>query len=87
MHSQRRLSRNSPGIPRNSPQFQPPPDPLEQATSLALQQLSDEDSELLIGVACDQEAGLCRTLTQAESDAVVACNVALDLQSGASPAK
>ena len=54
------------------PQFQSPADPLEQAKSLALQQVSDVNLELPMAVVRDQEAGQCRMLTQTESDAVLA---------------
>ena len=43
-----------------SPMLQRLPDPVDPTTGLALQQISDEDLALLIEIAKDQEAGVCR---------------------------
>jgi hypothetical protein len=69
------------------PQFQPPPNPLEQANRPTQQQSSCENLELLMGEARDQEAGSYRTLTHTESAAVTAFTVAPDLQCQARQAR
>jgi hypothetical protein len=56
--------------------FQDAPDPFSHVSSLALRQVSDEHLQLLIGLARDQEAGLCRTVTEGESAALAAYEAA-----------
>jgi hypothetical protein len=43
-----------------SPMLRRLPDPVDPTTGLALRQISDEDLALLIAIAEDQEAGICR---------------------------
>ena len=64
-----------------SPLFQPPPDPWDAIVRLALQEVSDEHLELLIGVAANQEKGLPWTLSEGEAAALEAYRAAVDLNS------
>jgi hypothetical protein len=66
-----------------SPAFQPPPDPSDAIVRLALQDISDEHLELLIGVTANQEKGLCWTLSESEAAALEAYRAAVDLRSRA----
>ena len=57
--------------------FQDAPDPFSHISSLALRQVSDEHLQLLIGLARDQEAGLCRAVTEGESAALAVYEAAV----------
>ena len=59
------------------PQFQPAPSALDQAKSLALRQISDEDLETLIIVARDRDRGVSRILSNTESAAMAAYEATL----------
>ena len=64
-----------------SPAFQPPPDPSDAIVRLALQKLSDEQLELLLGVAEDRDTGICRILSERETAALEAYRGALEATS------
>ena len=61
------------------PQLQPPPSPLEQIRSLALQQTSDEDLAVLINLA-RRDRGQCQTLLPSESAALERQGAARDTE-------
>ena len=62
---------------------QDPPDPFSHVPTLALGQVSDEHLQLLIGLARDGEAGLCRALAESESAALAAYEAALEAMGAA----
>ena len=64
-----------------SPAFQPPPDPSDAIVRLALQKLSDEELNLLQGVAEDRDKGICRNLSERETAALEAYREALEATS------
>jgi hypothetical protein len=51
------------------PPSQPPPSPLEQISSLAQQQMSDEDLELMIHISRERARGASRILLPSEVEA------------------
>lgn len=71
----RRLSRLE-----RAPLFQPPPDPFQAVTALALREISDEHLDLLAELARNQEEGLCWALSQRESEALDAYTAAWELK-------
>jgi hypothetical protein len=64
-----------------SPAFQPPPDPSDAIVRLALQKLSDEQLDLLQGVAEDRDKGISRILSERETAALEAYRGALEATS------
>ena len=63
------------------PQFQLPPSPMEQITSLALQSLSPQDLYLLRALLQEQSAGgQPRELSAGEVDAWARCAAALEAE-------
>jgi hypothetical protein len=69
--------RRSLGRLEKRPLFQDAPDPFSHVSSLALRQVSDEHLQLLIGLAQDCEAGLCRAVPESESAALAAYEAAV----------
>jgi len=63
-----------------SPQFQPPPSPLQEIERRALHLVSNEDLQLMKLIAMDVAAGALRTLTDRESAVLVAHAAALDVE-------
>jgi hypothetical protein len=53
------------------------PDPVNRASSLALQQISDEDLALLRKIVSDRVAGVCRPPSPRELEAIAAYETAL----------
>ena len=64
--------------------FQDAPHSFGHVPALALRQLSDQHLQLLIGLARDREAGLCRALTESESAALAAYEAAREAMGAAS---
>ena len=62
------------------PQFQPPPSPLEQMSSLALEQTSNEDLELMIKMASDRDRGVSRMLLPSELEVLASWDAALETE-------
>lgn len=63
-----------------SPLFQPPPDPFQAVTALAVREISDEHLGLLAAVAGKWKEGVCWTLSQRESEALDAYTAAWERQ-------
>ncbi len=62
------------------PQFERPPSPLDQIKSLALQQLSDEDLEVMIVMAREREAGVGWRPSERRLSAIEAQGTALETE-------
>jgi hypothetical protein len=62
------------------PQFQPAASPIQKIASLALKQMSDEDLQLMVKMARDRDAGVCRTLSERELAALAADCAALETE-------
>jgi hypothetical protein len=63
-----------------SPQFQPPPSPIQEIEHRAFRQVSNEDLQLMKLMAMDVAAGVPRTLTDRESAVLVAHAAALEVE-------
>jgi hypothetical protein len=63
-----------------SPEFRPPPSPLEQIWRRALEPMSDEDIELLRIASEEKALGVRRTLSQRESAALAGYEAALETE-------
>jgi hypothetical protein len=67
--NQRQRMRRRLEVLERVPQLKPPPGPLEQIRTLAQQQMSDEDLELMIKMARDRDRGVSRMLLLGEGEA------------------
>jgi hypothetical protein len=78
--NQRQSMRRRLQVLERLPQFQPPPSALEQISSLAMKQMSNEDLDVMINLASDRERGVSRVVLPSEFEALARQDAALETE-------